>query len=69
MTTSPWIALGDFNVIRRSSEWIGGDKSWPAYLDEYNEFKVVDKAASASNFPDFEMVEGWVVTIEENSVS
>lgn len=35
-TSSPWIVLGDFNVIRFPREKIGGTVAWPTYMDEFN---------------------------------
>ena len=34
---SPWLLLGDFNVVRYSSEKLDGDQSWPNYMTELNE--------------------------------
>ena len=33
----PWLVLGDFNVIRREEDRLGGDLSWPSYIDEFND--------------------------------
>ena len=35
-TQAPWILLGDFNVVRFSSKKVGGDRSWPPYMEEFN---------------------------------
>ena len=37
MGSSPWLTLGDFNVVRYCSKKLGGDQSWPNYLEEFNE--------------------------------
>ncbi|XP_058180107.1 uncharacterized protein LOC131298648 [Rhododendron vialii] len=37
-TTSPWIVLGDFNVIRFPREKVWGIVSWPSYMDEFNNY-------------------------------
>ena len=33
----PWLALGDFNAILRSSDRIGGDQAWHSYMDEFGQ--------------------------------
>lgn len=35
-TASPWIVLGDFNVIRFPREKVGGSAYWPPYMDDFN---------------------------------
>lgn len=37
LASSPWISLGDFNIIRYRSERLGGSQSWPHYIEEFNE--------------------------------
>jgi len=36
-SSTPWILLGDFNVVRFSSERAGGDLSWPSYMEDLNQ--------------------------------
>ena len=33
---SPWVAMGDFNIIRKEEDRLGGDQSWPSYIEEFN---------------------------------
>ena len=33
----PWLAVGDFNAILRSSDRIGGDQAWHSYMDEFGQ--------------------------------
>ena len=33
---SPWVVLGDFNVVCRPEERSGGDTSWPSYMEDLN---------------------------------
>ena len=37
MGPSPWLTLGDFNVIRRPYENLGGAHNWETYFDEFND--------------------------------
>ena len=37
MGSAPWLTLGDFNVVRYSSEKLLGDQSWPNYMEEFND--------------------------------
>ena len=37
LDASPWLLLGDYNVVRFSSERIRGDQSWPNYMNELND--------------------------------
>ena len=34
---SPWILLGDFNVVRYPSERLGGSCDWPARMEDLND--------------------------------
>ena len=36
--STPWLLLGDFNVVRFQSEMLGGNQqAWPPYMNELNE--------------------------------
>ena len=33
---SPWLVLGDFNIVRNGEEKIGGDSNCPNYINDLN---------------------------------
>ena len=35
--STPWLVVGDFNMIRHPTECIGGATEWPYYLEDLNE--------------------------------
>lgn len=34
-SSSPWVVMGDFNAIKTPSEKVGGDRSWPPWMDDF----------------------------------
>ena len=36
IASTPWILMGDFNVVRHPAERLGGDLTWHPYLDDFN---------------------------------
>ncbi|XP_038701838.1 uncharacterized protein LOC119998563 [Tripterygium wilfordii] len=35
--SSPWLLLGDFNAILRPLDCVGGQSSWPTYMDDFSD--------------------------------